>query len=121
MRGSRIASHQPSLYMPLFPTASKYCWVCRSGAPASASESANVKPCSGSCSIPSTCVGAGAPQLEHRRGDVDHVREVLAQRARIGDPLRVVDDERIPRPAEVGGDLLPQSNGQLLAHAQAAE
>ncbi len=68
MRGSRIASHQPSLYIARFPTASKYCCVCRSGALASESESAKVKPCSGSCSIPSTCVGAGIPAISSTVG-----------------------------------------------------
>ena len=68
MRGRRIASHQPSLYIARLPTASKYCWVCRSGAFRSESESANVNPCSGSCSIPSTCVGAGIPTISRTVG-----------------------------------------------------
>ena len=65
--------------------------------------------------------GGDARELEHRRGDVDHVREVPAHEPGIGDPVRIVDDERIPGPAEVGGDLLAPVERQLLAHAQADE
>ena len=41
MRGIRIESHQPSLYIARLPKFSKYCWVCTSGASASAKDSAN--------------------------------------------------------------------------------
>ena len=68
IRGVRIASHQPSLYMARLPMVSKYCWVCRSGAAGSVSVSANVTPCIGSWSIPSTDEGTGMPAMSRMVG-----------------------------------------------------
>jgi hypothetical protein len=122
MRGRRIASHQPSLYIERFPTASKYCCVWRSGAFASASESANVKPCRGSCSIPSTCVGAGMPTISSTVGAmsitcVKWLRRPPASETSFG--YRTTSGLRVPPRCEA--TCLPQLNGQFPAHAQAAE
>src|SRR5947209_17398007 len=73
MRGIRIASHHPSLYMARLPKFSKYCCVWRSGAFASASESANVTPVIGCCSMPSTWVGCGIPTMSRIVGPMTGV------------------------------------------------
>ena len=44
--------------------------------------------------------------LVDRRGDVDHVMELRAHAARVLDPRRPRDGQRIPHAAQVRGDLL---------------
>ena len=68
---------------------------------------ANVTPCIGSWSIPSTGDGTGMPATSRMVGrDVDDVRELRAERAGAGDPLRPVDDHGVARPAQVRAHLL---------------
>ena len=122
MRSVRIASHQPSLYMARLPTLSKYCWVCRSGAPASVNESANVEPCSGSCAMPSTSSGAGMPHTSRIVGAtsitcVNCDRSPPASVTRAGQCTTI--GSRVPPRCEP--ICLPHWNGVLPAHAQAAE
>ena len=107
MRSVLIDSHQPSLYIDRLPIVSKYCWVWRSGASASVSESANVTPCIGCCSIPSMCVGIGMPAMSRIVGPTSMTWVKCVLRApssliRLGP----VDDERVARAAEVRADLL---------------
>ena len=106
-RGIRIDSHQPSLYIARLPKFSKYCWVCRSGASASASESANVTPVIGCCSTPSTWVGCGIPAMSRMVGPMS-VTWVNCDRRPPASVMRSrpADDQRVAGAAEVRGDLL---------------
>ena len=79
----------------------------RSAAPASSKAYAMLTPCSGVCMTPSTnCRLRQAGGLEHRRCDVDHVRELVAELALGLDPARPVHDRAVAGAAPVRGDLL---------------
>ena len=66
-----------------------------------------MKPCSGSCSIPSTCVAAGIPAISSTVGAMSITCvNWLRRPPGVGDHLRVADDQRVARATEVRGDLL---------------
>ena len=123
MRSVLIASHQPSLYIARLPIVSKYCWVWRSGASASVSESAKVTPCIGCCSIPSMCVGIGMPATSRIVGPMSitwvncESQRAAARLIRSGQWTTI--GLRVPPRCEP--TCLPHWNGVLPAHAQAAE
>ena len=107
MRSVLIESHQPSLYIARLPIVSKYCWVWRSGASASVSESAKVSPCIGCCSIPSMWVGIGIPAMSRIVGPTSVTWVKCARRAPpLSDRVRPVGHERIAGSAEVRAHLL---------------
>ncbi len=57
--------------------------------------------------MPSIESGIGIPARSRTVGaDVGHVGVVAADRARVADPARPVHDQRVPRAAEMRGDLL---------------
>ena len=122
MRAVFIDSHQPSLYIERLPTVSKYCWVWRSGAFASVSESANVTPCIGCCSIPSMCVGIGMPAISRIVGPTSMTWVKCVLRA---PPSLILSGQwttsglRVPPRCEP--TCFPHLNGVLPAHAHAAE
>ena len=107
--------------MARLPIVSKYCWVCRSGAAASSSESAKVTPCSGSCSIPSTRDGAGMPATSRIVAPtsvtwVNWERRPPGSRMRSGQWITI--GLRVPPRCEP--TCLPHWNGVFPAHAHAA-
>ena len=122
IRGVLTASHQPSLYMARLPMVSKYCWVWRSGAAASVSESAKVTPWKGSCSIPSTWEGAGIPVMSRIVGPTS-MAWVKCERSAPPSVIRagqwMTIGLRVPPRCEP--TCLPHWNGVLPAHAHAAE
>jgi hypothetical protein len=110
------------LYIARLPKFSKYCCVCRSGAFASASVSAKVKPVIGCCSTPSTVVGCGIPTRSRIVGPMSVTcrnceRSPPSSLMRAGQ--RTTIGSRVPPRCEA--TCFPHANGVFPAQAHAVE